>query len=419
MPKANVLVIGMMMKKSIHDHDHCFWYKVKDHRKYINDKYPLKRIIGKDGQVFNPHPNEFFIKWSQEDNFLLVKRIQERVCHASKMIMENPAWTDDLIDRRSYDNLGFDEQKGLFLKKEIVKRVKLTPERQMRLMMAMIRVEELLQSDNNKTKREIFYLDKDLYKNNQRISDDIIDDIACELRIPRCLLNVHSTPKGQVYGDLTWTTVEGDVISCQTPNGVFMTVPPYPSQIKAMKKGSLVKFILVVEKEATFLEMITRSKIHDMMDCILITGKGYPEYQTKQFIHLMWSFLRLPIFCVCDGDPGGIDIMCMYRFGSLAMAYDSDNLVTPSIRWLGLLPSDFKRLQVDQVYRVPLTAKDKNKMRDLKKLPFMAKNPQLLQEIDILEKLDYKIELQALQSINPNFLSCRYIQRKICLGYWK
>ncbi|KAB1262858.1 mRNA export factor [Camelus dromedarius] len=39
-----------------------------------------------------------------------------------------------------------------------------------------------------------------------------------------------------------------------------------------------------------------------------------------------------------------IEIMCIYKYGSMAMSFEAHNLTVPAIRWLGLLPSDIKRL---------------------------------------------------------------------------
>ncbi|KAJ3109531.1 endodeoxyribonuclease [Phlyctochytrium planicorne] len=46
------------------------------------------------------------------------------------------------------------------------------------------------------------------------------------------------------------------------------------------------------------------------------------------------------IFGLMDGDPHGISILCCYRYGSQAMAFDDKNLACPSLRWIGIHPSD-------------------------------------------------------------------------------
>ncbi len=41
----------------------------------------------------------------------------------------------------------------------------------------------------------------------------------------------------------------------------------------------------------------------------------------RQFLRRLWKDLGLPVFGIFDSDPYGIEIMLVYRFGSLAMAW--------------------------------------------------------------------------------------------------
>jgi DNA topoisomerase VI subunit A len=47
-----------------------------------------------------------------------------------------------------------------------------------------------------------------------------------------------------------------------------------------------VSFIILVEKECVFLRL-TVSSIWDKFPCIVITGMGMPDYQTRFFLSLM------------------------------------------------------------------------------------------------------------------------------------
>lgn len=46
-------------------------------------------------------------------------------------------------------------------------------------------------------------------------------------------------------------------------------------------------------------------------------GKGFPDINTRLMLRRIWEELQLPIFALMDADPHGIEIMCVYRFGSL------------------------------------------------------------------------------------------------------
>lgn len=67
----------------------------------------------------------------------------------------------------------------------------------------------------------------------------------------------------------------------------------------------------------------------------MITGKGYPDINTRVLLKRLEADLKLPIYIVVDADPHGIEIMCTYKFGSLQMIHNSEQLAVKSIEWLG------------------------------------------------------------------------------------
>lgn len=44
--------------------------------------------------------------------------------------------------------------------------------------------------------------------------------------------------------------------------------------------------------------------------------------------------------------------------GSMNMSYDSSNLTTPDIKWLGVRPSDLDRFNIPEQCRLPMTDED-------------------------------------------------------------
>ena len=57
----------------------------------------------------------------------------------------------------------------------------------------------------------------------------------------------------------------------------------------------------------------------------------------------MKTDLRIPVLGLVDSDPYGLKILSVYMSGSKNMSYDSSNLTTPDIKWLGVRPSDLNR----------------------------------------------------------------------------
>jgi DNA topoisomerase VI subunit A len=51
--------------------------------------------------------------------------------------------------------------------------------------------------------------------------------------------------------------------------------------------------------------------------CCFLQGKGFPDVATRLLVRLLWKFLGVPVLVLVDADPHGVEIMCVYRFGSL------------------------------------------------------------------------------------------------------
>lgn len=52
------------------------------------------------------------------------------------------------------------------------------------------------------------------------------------------------------------------------------------------------------------------------------------------------------------------DIAVLSVPGSMNMSYDSSNLTTPDIKWLGVRPSDLDRFNIPEQCRLPMTEED-------------------------------------------------------------
>ncbi|KAJ0344832.1 hypothetical protein KNSL1_009031 [Colletotrichum chrysophilum] len=90
------------------------------------------------------------------------------------------------------------------------------------------------------------------------------------------------------------------------------------------------KWVLVIEKDDT----------SSAGQGILITGKGVPDLQTKQFLHLLHSAKpELPIYGLVDFDPYGVNIMRCYSHGSRGHAHEV-GVTVPSMQWLGIKSGD-------------------------------------------------------------------------------
>ncbi|PNX94306.1 DNA topoisomerase 6 subunit a-like protein [Trifolium pratense] len=165
----------------------------------------------------------------------------------------------------------------------------------------MMIIYELLRNGKRTTLRAIYYKVAPMFK-NQKECDSTIDDIACFLLCRRENLNIVAADKGEVVGNLSYT-VEGDRIECLKR-----------SQVIPDSKG--------------------------------LAARGYPDVTTRRFLNILSVELKIPVFGLFDSDPFGFHIFSVYKCGSENMSYDSANLTTPDMKWLGILPSDIGKYNI-------------------------------------------------------------------------
>ncbi|NWZ19810.1 SPO11 protein, partial [Asarcornis scutulata] len=281
---------------------------------------------------------------------------------------------------------------------------------------------KMVQSNTYATKRDIYYSDTQLF-GNQSVVDNIINDISCMLKIPRRSLHILSTTKGFVAGNLSYTEEDGTKVNC-TCGATAVTVPSNVQGIKNL--NSHAKFILIVEKDATFQRLLDDDFCIKLSPCIMITGRGIPDLNTRLLVRKLWDTFQIPVFTLMDADPHGIEIMCIYKYGSVSMSFEAHHLTVPSVKWLGLLPSDLKRLNICKDVLIPLTKQDQNKLASIQKRPYIACQPMWKKEactnllflLEIMAASKMKAEIQALTSLSSDYLSRVYLPNKLQFGGW-
>lgn len=307
-------------------------------KKRLRDQYPASS---------DPlsHPNAHFIAETDETRSELARKIDALRVYAISYL-DGDQREFKMIKLGHPENLFYVPDEGVKLKSLKDYETITSSWRQLRIKRSLVlwsRISFQLRSDSYQTKRKLYYKYKWLFGKSQTPVDDLLDDTAACFSVPRICLHVLPTIKGEVAGDIQIKYVRHDE---DTGRRYLVTDDNWssknqrienPAAIMDMK--STAQYCLVIEKEAVYSDMI-RNNVHKKLNCILITGRGVPDHFTRQFVSLIWKFLGIPIFCLVDGDPRGIEIMCIYRFGSGNCAYDVKNLATPQMRWLGLFPSD-------------------------------------------------------------------------------
>ncbi|KDD73630.1 hypothetical protein H632_c1983p0, partial [Helicosporidium sp. ATCC 50920] len=147
--------------------------------------------------------------------------------------------------------------------------------------------------------------------------------------------------------------------------------------------ASDAKFVLLVEKDAAFMRL-AEDRFYNTYPCIILTAKGQPDVATRLFLRKLKQTLKIPVLALVDSDPYGLKILSVYMKGSMNMSYDSSNLTTPDIKWLGVRPSDLDRFNIPSQCRLPMTDEDLKTGRKLLEEDFIKAHPEWVAELEIM-----------------------------------
>ena len=263
------------------------------------------------------------------------------------------------------------------------------------------------------TKRDLFYTDVKLFK-EQAETDAVLDDAACISGCTRHSLGVVASAKGLVVGRVSFQD-DGDLIDCTKMGVGGKAIPPFMDLITNVQSDA--EFILLIEKDAAFMRL-AEDRFYNRYPCIMITGKGQPDVATRMFLRLLTSTLKIPVIGLVDSDPYGLKILSVYMTGSKNMSYDSANLTTSGIKWLGVRPSDLDRYNIPEQCRLKMTDSDIATGKQMLEEDYIKKNPKWCEELKLMLRTKEKAEIQALSNFGFQYLTEVFLPQKIKQGDW-
>ncbi|KAF9568835.1 DNA topoisomerase 6 subunit A [Mortierella alpina] len=222
-----------------------------------------------------------------------------------------------------------------------------------------------------------------------------------------------------------------------------VTLPGLMDDIVHIEIHPKTLFVLVVEKESTFLHLARSGFCNTHGPCVLLTSKGYPDFVARQLLkHLermvqngtftmflpyspftsgipaLGSYiadghlidrqvsLKIPLLALVDCDPHGFKIFLTYRCGSVECAYDNANLAVPGLECLGQFPTDWdpmlkggRTLFQERLERqlIPLLPRDRSALlKLLTRHPFIKQSREWQVRISRMLMANRKSEIQSL-----------------------
>ncbi|KXS98678.1 hypothetical protein AC578_1264 [Pseudocercospora eumusae] len=266
---------------------------------------------------------------------------------------------------------------------------------------------EALRNDVVISKRDMYYRDPALF-GCQRHVDRYVDDIASTFGVPRSSLNVTAAAKGLFAGAFELCRRDGSIIDASADQEGIL-IPSLKDVLSiSMSKA---KWILVIEKEATF-RSIAGSKLWTTIihQGIIMTGKGYPDLSSRAMLRFLSrpsvqnGFSSPPVYGLADFDPDGIAILSIYKHGSKALAHEKEEHAVPEMKWLGLR-STYLSLATRDIHTsqglLTLSTRDRNKaVKMLEGIDSSAQgDSDTKRELQVMLMLNMKSELQLLDAV--------------------
>ncbi|OXU23439.1 hypothetical protein TSAR_008584 [Trichomalopsis sarcophagae] len=263
------------------------------------------------------------------------------------------------------------------------------------------------ESDFYSTRRSFFYTLKNedikrFVKREQQV-EWAINQVTMMLECGPWEIGFYTTSKGLVAGDLSLHLNDGRCVNYEQRN--CLLVPDVVANVTRIRTSA--DFVLVVEKDSVFQKLL-HDELPASSNCILVTGKGYPDVPTRMLVNLLSEKVRLPVYALVDANPYGFEIMCVYRFGTLNNSGYRKHLLCSEMRWLGVHQED---LSLYNIPRVRLTKGDYKKIGELMDRSYVDSDFSK----HLMEMKQGKAEIESVQQPKKRFLADFYIPEKIRL----
>jgi DNA topoisomerase-6 subunit A len=295
----------------------------------------------------------------------------------------------------------------------------------MRTMLVASGCKKLLTEGKTTSLRGMFYMLKhtiDGTKENtfddQSECDTIIEDVEVLLASLREELHLYADKRGEMVGNITITD-KGDEIDCSRMGSGGYGIPSIvePEVIQLDPKKCDAQFVLHVEK-GTVWQRFNEDKFWKKHNCILTHGAGQPPRGVRRMLHRLHNELKLPIYCVLDNDPWGYYIYSVIKQGSINLAFESQRMAIPDVRYLGLRSKDLERCTLSTNVTIALNENDRKRARQIAGYPWFAKKREWQREIEKMLKNDFKLEVEALISKDISYVTEEYVPARLADQDW-
>jgi DNA topoisomerase-6 subunit A len=293
----------------------------------------------------------------------------------------------------------------------------------MQTMLVASGVAELIEVGKSLSIRGLFYRlrgdvgdTKEQTFEDQAECDPVIEDVEVLLNSLREELHVFADSRGAMVGNIVLDD-SGDEIDCSRMGSGGYAIPSIVEPEVVRFKSCTAKFILHVEK-GTVWRRFNEDKFWRTNHCILTHGAGQPPRGVRRLLHRLHNELKLPVYCLLDNDPWGYYIYSVIKQGSINLAYESQRMAIPEVRFLGLRSIDFERCGLSKSVQISLSDTDRKRAKQIASYPWFAHKKPWQKEIQKLLANGFKLEVESLISKDISYVTEQYTPARLGEGDW-
>jgi meiotic recombination protein SPO11 len=171
------------------------------------------------------------------------------------------------------------------------------------------------------TLREVYYYFCTHFR-SQSECNATIQHVCDLLRVQRVTLGILASPKGWWSGCLTildkatnQVVAQGRDTHQSSSHGIAITGKPIEAwRHEYTLQAADAKCIVVIESEGVYSRLAEERFWITRYPCILVTGKGFPDFATRTWVQYLQQQLDLPAYALCDCNPYGVSAMQTYTY---------------------------------------------------------------------------------------------------------
>lgn len=282
--------------------------------------------------------------------------------------------------------------------------------------MAMAAVSrELIKNDKHTSLRSAFYqVRRTIPGTKIDVVDDqietnkAIEDLELITDLTREQLNINANKNGAVAGEVIIED-RGDIIDWSKMGSGGWAVPSNVEDL--IFRNVDAKFVIYMEK-ATIWDRLNEDKAWKKLHCVIIASQGQATRGIRRLLQRLSREHNLPVYVLTDGDIWGVYIYSAIKFGSIALAHVSDKLSLPEAKFMGLTMEDIDKYGLRR-HLIKFKDVDMARIKQIKNYDWFKNNKKWMEELDKMEKLGAKVELDAFTAKGLSFMTETYLPEKL------